>query len=153
MHWTMKLMNRQTALIALALTAVVVASCTRAGGWGSGTAWMRNESTETVEVSINYGGQGFLGEDDQLVLDVPPWREGWCDALGRGINPGEATISVSGPSVPFPITTTITVSSPPDDNISVLIDASGEVHFSIAKPPPQDGPCFGYGQELPKTSP
>lgn len=152
MRMTMSSMNRQMALVSLALVAMVVASCTHAGGWGSGSAWMRNESTETVEVSINYRGQGFLGGDDQLVLEVQPWREGWCYALGRGINPGEATISVSGPSVPFPIATTITVPSPPDDNISVLIDAAGEVHFSIAEPPPTDGPCSGYGQ-LPTSLP
>lgn len=129
-------MNRQTAVAGLFVIAVIVGSCT-GGRWNRGSAWIRNESGESVEVSINYRGQGFLGGDDQLVLNVPPWREGWCNALGRGINPGEATISVRGPSVPFPITTTITVPSAPDDNISVLVDAAGEVHFGIAEPPPK----------------
>jgi len=115
---------------------------------------MRNESSETVEVSIAFQGQGLFGGTDARVFEAPPWREGWCHSLGHGINAGEATVSVSGPSVSFPITTTITVSgSPPDDKISVLIDAAGEVHFSVAAPPPQDGPCSGYGQELPTDSP
>ena len=146
-------MNRQTAVVVLALVVLVVGSCTHAGGWGSGSAWMRNESSETVDVSIAFPGQGFLGGTDARVFQVPPWREGWCHSLGRGINAGEATISVSGPSVLFPITTKITVPSPPDDKISVLIDAAGEVHFSIGEPPSEDAPCFGYGQELPTASP
>lgn len=145
-------MKRRTAPVMLALAALVVAGC-MGGRWNRGSAWLRNESSEPVEVSIAYIGQGFLGGTDQMVLDVPPWREGWCHALGRGINPGDVTISVSGPSVPLPITTTITVPKPPDDQISVLVDASGEVHFSIEAPPPEDAPCFGYGQGFPAASP
>lgn len=144
-------MNRQTAIITLALATLVSASCTHAGGWASGTAWMRNESSETADVSIAFAGRGFLGRTDVRDFKVPPWQEGWCRYLGIGINPGEATISVSGPSVPFPITTKVTVPAPPDDSVSILIDARGEVHFGTGESPPHDTPCLGYGQALPDS--
>lgn len=134
------------------LALFVVASCI--GGPGNaGSTWLRNESSEPVEVSIDHPSHNFLGGSDHLVLEVPPWQEGWCYALGYGINAGSVTISVSGTSVPFPTSTTIKVPASAQTDVTVLIDSTGAVHFTNGAPPPEKAACEGYPQVVPTASP
>jgi len=143
---------RRWLLIGSMLATVVVAGCI--GGPGNaGVAWIRNESSDPVDVSIDYPSHGLFGGTDHLSLGLPPWQQGWCYAFGYGINAGSVTISVKGPSVPFPTSTTISVPNTPSTDITVLVDSSGEVHFGKAAPPPEKGACEGYHQLVPTSSP
>ncbi len=145
-------MRLRAAPAALVLGALVAASCI--GGPGNaGTAWLRNESSQPVEVSIDFPSHGYLGGTNHLAIHLLPWQKGWCYALGEGVNPGSVTIAVSGPSMAFPISTTITVPASPFTDIGVLVDSAAEVHFSKAAPPPENAPCEGYPQILPSSSP
>ena len=134
------------------LVAFVGASCI--GGPGNaGIAWLRNESSEPVAVSIDDPGHDFLGATQHAVFVVPPWQKGWCAALGSGINAGTVTISVSGPPVPFLTSTTITVPVTPQTDVTVLINATGEVRFSNGAPPPDKLACKEYHVVVPTDSP
>jgi hypothetical protein len=141
-----------SVLVISTLAAIVFASCI--GGPGNaGVAWLRNESSQPVGVSIDHASHSFLGGTEHLVLGVPPWQEGWCYALGYGINAGSVTISVSGPSVPFPTSTTITVPTTPQTDVTALIDSTGAVHFTNGAPQPDKAACEGYQQVVPTDSP
>ena len=134
------------------LVAFVGASCI--GGPGNaGIAWLRNESSEPVAVSIDDPGHTFLGATRHAIFVVPRWQKGWCAALGSGINAGSVTISVSGPSVPFPTLTTITVPVTPQTDVTVLINATGEVRFTNGAPPPDKVACKEYHVVVPTDSP
>ena len=139
-------------LVTSTLVAFVGASCI--GGPGNaGIAWLRNESSEPVAVSIDDPGHNFLGATRHAIFVVPRWQKGWCAALGSGINAGSVTISVSGPSVPFPTLTTITVPVTPQTDVTVLINATGEVRFTNGAPPPDKVACKEYHVVVPTDSP
>ena len=72
--------------------------------------------------------------------------------MGRGINSGSVTISVTGEAVPFPVSTTITLPDTPPADVLVLIDAEGEVHFDHGAPT-ETYPCHGYPELAPTESP
>ncbi len=145
-------MRTSALLTASVLAAVVVAGCI--GGPGNaGVAWIRNEPSEPIDVAIGHPSHGLFGGTAHISFLVPPWQQGWCYAFGYGINAGSVAISVEGPSVPFPTSTTTSVLKSPPTNITVLVDSVGEVHFSNAAPPPEDGPCEGYHQLAPTSSP
>jgi hypothetical protein len=136
------------------LSAVLVASCI--GGPGNaGVAWLRNESGQTVSVVIeqpSHGGlSGIVGGIDRIKIDVPPWQDGWCDALGRGINGGSVTISVTGASVPFPISSTFNETGDPPRDVMVIVDATGQVRFTRDSPSGEQ-PCLGYPEAVPSAS-
>ena len=139
-------------LVTSTLVAFVGASCI--GGPGNaGIAWLRNESSEPVVVSIDHPGHNFLGATEHAVFVVPPWQKGWCAALASGINAGSVTISVSGPSVPFLTSTTITVPVTPQTDVTVLINSTGEVRFTNGAPPPDKAACKEYHVVVPTDSP
>lgn len=137
------------------LAASTVASCI--GGPGNaGVAWLRNESPETVAISIEQtshaGLSGVFGGTDRQAHAIPTWQEGWCNAAGYGINAGPLTIEVTGELVPFPISTTIEVPETPQTQISVTVDSSGEVHFA-ATAPTSAAPCSNYPEAVPSSRP
>ena len=139
-------------LAALLLASVLVSAC-RASSGTAGVAWLRDESAEPINVSIDQPSHGLFGGTDHIALGLPPWQKGWCYALGYGINAGSVTISVEGPSVPFPISTTFSVPATPPTDITVVVDSKGEVHFSRAAPLPEKGGCVGYHEVVPTSPP
>ena len=94
----------------------------------------------------------MFGGTALITFDIPPWEEGWCAASGYGINAGSVTIDVSGPSVPFPISSTNTVPDSPATNVRVLFDAEGDVHFDCGAPTDTQ-PCHGYPELAPTEAP
>jgi hypothetical protein len=145
---------RATRLLFVSTIAAFVVTACIGGPGNAGEVSLRNESSESVEVTIDQtSNHGIIGGTDHIVLTVPPWQEGWCYALGAGLYAGPVTISVSGPSVPFPISTTVTVPATPPTHMIGLVDSTGTVRFADGTPPPEKGPCDGYGQVEPTASP
>jgi hypothetical protein len=102
-------------------------------------------------VTLDQPSEAWFGGTDHLRFQFPPWRPGWCYAFAYGMNPGSVTITVSGPSVPLPSSTTINVPTSPHLDVLVLLDPSGQVRLSKGTPPPE-GPCTNYLYEAPAAS-